>query len=152
MRKKNQQRSESRRIALQALCQAQVQGDDFLTDLLQQFIEQQTDDPDVREIASAMSHGAWENRSQSDEWAQRLMPHWVLSRLTMVDLNLIRLALWELVHQPDTPPKVVLDEAINMARTFSTQDSTSFINGVLNAALQEHLKMTKPNAGTKSGG
>ncbi|HMD53316.1 MAG TPA: transcription antitermination factor NusB [Phycisphaerae bacterium] len=147
MKKQHQQRSEARRIALQALYQAQVQGDDFMNSLLPEFIAQQTDDMHVRELAASMCSGAWEYRLTADQWTQRLMPHWTTSRLATVDLNLIRLALWELTQQPETPPKVVLDEAINLAHAFSTQDSASFINGVLNAALQEHLASTKPGTG-----
>jgi N utilization substance protein B len=54
----------------------------------------------------------------------------------------LRLAAWELVNYPDTPPKVVLDEAINMGKEYSTADSGNFINGILDTLLREHLALT----------
>jgi transcription antitermination factor NusB len=151
LKNKFERHSEARRIALQALYQAEVQGSDFILSMLPQFVAQQTEDNSTREMASAMSIGAWDYRATADEWVSRLMPHWSLSRLATVDRNVIRLALWELAQRPQTPPKVVLDEAINMAREFSTQDSASFINGVLDAALKEHLALTRPSGSTAGG-
>ena len=58
---------------------------------------------------------------------------------------MIRLAVWELTNA-DTPPKVVLDEAIELAKKFSTEQSPAFINGVLDAVLKEHQGLTKGNA------
>ena len=54
-------------------------------------------------------------------------------RLAVIDRLILRMAVWELQHQPDTPPAVVIDEAIELARTFSTDDSVKFVNGVLDA-------------------
>lgn len=134
----NEKRSASRRIALQAIYQAEVQGDAFIAQMLPTFISQTTDDNDMRQLSTLMACGAWEYRNDADQWAGRLMPHWTLNRLAAVDRNILRLALWELTHQPQTPGKVVLDEAINMAKEYSTEDSSSFINGVLDAALKQH--------------
>jgi transcription antitermination factor NusB len=138
----NEKRSASRRIALQAIYQAEVQGDSFMAQMLPTFINQTTDDNDVRQVSTLMACGAWDYRNDADAWAGRLIPHWTLTRLAAVDRNILRLALWELTHQPQTPGKVVLDEAINMAKEFSTEDSSSFINGVLDAALKQHNLLT----------
>ena len=134
----NEKRSASRRIALQAIYQAEVQGDTFIAQMLPTFISQATDDNDVRQLATLMACGAWDYRNDADEWAGRLIPRWTITRLAAVDRNILRLALWELTHQPQTPGKVVLDEAINMAKEYSTEDSSAFINGVLDAALKQH--------------
>ncbi len=135
-------RSTSRRVALQAIYQAEVQGNDFIAQMLPEFINQTTDDNDVRQLATLMACGAWDYREGADQWASRLIPRWTLSRLAAVDRNILRLALWELTHQPNTPGKVVLDEAINMAKEYSTEDSSGFINGVLDAALKQHTALT----------
>jgi N utilization substance protein B len=87
------------------------------------------------------AHKAWEYRKQSDAWIERLAPQWPPRRQPSVDRNLLRLALWELTGR-DTPPKVVVDEAIELAKQYSTEGSPAFINGVLDSVLKElgHLK------------
>ena len=138
----NQKRSASRRIALQAIYQAEVQGDAFIAQMLPTFISQATDDNDVRQLATRMACGAWDYRNDADQWASRLIPRWTITRLAAVDRNILRLALWELTHESNTPGKVVVDEAINMAKEYSTEDSSGFINGVLDAAMKQHNLLT----------
>ncbi len=59
--------------------------------------------------------------------------HWRLERLAVIDRLILRIAVWELRHAPDTPPAVVMNEALELARTFSTDDAVRFVNGVLDA-------------------
>ncbi len=136
------ERSEARRVALQALYQLDVQGDAYLMEGLQGFIEQATDVPRVREMAYFMSKGAWGYRETADGWLGRIAPQWPVYRMAVVDRNILRLAIWELVNYKDTPPKVVLDEAITLGKEFSTADSGSFINGILDAVLREQVRVT----------
>ena len=136
------ERSQARRIALQGLYQLDVQGDSFLIDGLQGFIDQATDDPGIRDIAYGMTKGAWAFKPTADEWLGRIASKWPVYRMAVVDRNILRLAAWELVHAPETPPKVVLDEAINIGKEYSTADSGSFINGLLDTLLKEHLSHT----------
>ncbi|MGC8625314.1 MAG: transcription antitermination factor NusB [Phycisphaerae bacterium] len=138
----NEKRSAARRIALQAIYQAEVQGDSFIVQMLPEFINQATADNDIRQLATLMACGAWDYRNDADQWAGRLMPHWTVSRLAAVDRNILRLALWELARQSQTPGKVTLDEAINMAREYSTAESSAFINGVMDAAFKQHTLLT----------
>jgi N utilization substance protein B len=136
------QRSQARRIALQGLYQLDVQGEPFLIDGLQAFISETTDDPAVREMAYFMAKSAWQFKATADEWIGRIAAKWSVYRMATVDRNVLRLAAWELVNYPQTPPKVVLDEAINIAKEYSTADSGNFINGILDALLREHLAQT----------
>ncbi len=133
------ERAKARRIALQGMYQLDVQGDGFLADGLQNFIDQATEEPRLREIAYVMVKSAWAYHATADEWLGRLAREWPVHRMALVDRNILRLAAWELVHFPATPPKVVLDEAINMGKEFSTADSGNFINGILDALLKEHV-------------
>ena len=144
VKKVNREQSEGRRLALQVLFQADVQGPEFLIEQLPRFIAEQTSDVEIRRVATRYANGTWDYRDTADQWICRLVPKWSLSRMAPVDRNVMRMALWELTHVPETPPKVVLDEAINIAREFSTQDSASFVNGVLDAALKEHLAIIAP--------
>ena len=124
-----------RRLALQVLFLFDSQGI-VEQDMALRALEQGSDDVEARLEAFAMAKGAWEWREQSDAIIERLAPQWPPRRQPGVDRNLLRLAVWELTHK-DTPPKVVLDEAIELAKEFSTQDSPKFVNGVLDAVLKE---------------
>ncbi len=142
------ERSLARRIALQALYQLDVQGEDFLIGApgsaanMQGFIDSATEDPRVREIAYFMAKSAWAYRAGADEALGRIAEKWPVYRMATVDRNVLRLAAWELVNYSETPAKVVLDEAINMGKEFSTADSGNFINGILDALLRE--RQNKP--------
>src|SRR4051794_33385422 len=99
-------------------------------------VSQAGNDVDVQNGALEMAAGAWEGRAASDQWVERLAPQWPPRRQPGVDRNILRLAVWELTHA-DTPPKVVIDEAIELAKHFSTGQSPAFVNGVLDAVLKE---------------
>jgi transcription antitermination protein NusB len=129
-------------VALQALYQLDVQGDDFLNDGLLAFVSETTEDPTVREIAAFMAKSAWAFRTTADEWLGKIAAKWPVYRMATVDRNILRLATWELINYPQTPPKVVLDEAINIGKEFSTADSGNFINGIMDALLKEHVAQT----------
>ena len=101
-----------------------------------------SDDIEMRRRAIEIAKGAWENRQISDIWVERLAPQWPPRRQPGVDRNILRLAVWELTHT-DTPAKVVIDEAIELAKCFSTEQSPAFVNGVLDAVLREKQKLQK---------
>lgn len=94
------------------------------------------DDPSMRERAIQIATEAWNARETTDPWIERLAPQWPPRRQPGVDRGILRLAVWELTST-ETPPKVVIDEAIELAKTFSTENSPSFVNGVLDAVLRE---------------
>jgi N utilization substance protein B len=102
----------------------------------EQLLNDGTQDHDVRRDALAMANGTWEQRATIDTWIERLAPDWPPRRQPGVDRNLIRMAVWELTNR-DTPPKVVIDEAIELAKQFSTEQSPAFVNGVLDSVLKE---------------
>jgi transcription antitermination protein NusB len=108
-----------------------------------------SDDPETRRRAIEAARAAWENRQISDEWVERLAPQWPPRRQPGVDRNILRLAVWELTHT-DTPPKVVIDEAIELAKTFSTENSPAFVNGVLDAVLKEVQTLKSNHQDTKA--
>jgi N utilization substance protein B len=62
--------------------------------------------------------------------------NWRLERMTRVDRNILRLGAWELLHRPDVPRAVVLDEAVELAKSYGTDDSSAFVNGVLNRVAE----------------
>src|SRR6266550_9515891 len=109
-----------------------------------------SDDPDTRLRAGEMAKGAWNSRETIDAWIERLAPQWPPRRQPGVDRNILRLAVWELTNV-DTPPKVVIDEAIELAKSFSTEQSPAFVNGVLDAVLREYKSLTEGARGKGQG-
>jgi len=96
---------------------------------------------DVRRAALEMATAAWKQREVTDAWVERIAPQWPPRRQPGVDRALIRLAVWEMTAG-GTPPKVAIDEAIELAKQFSTEQSASFVNGVLDAVLKEQRALT----------
>ena len=98
-------------------------------------------DEGLRMKALHMAEQTWGQREMIDAWVERVAPQWPPRRQPGVDRNIIRLAVWELTNSA-TPPKVVLDEAIELAKEFSTEQSPAFVNGVLDAVLREKNALT----------
>jgi N utilization substance protein B len=88
-----------------------------------------------------MATAAWEGRETADNWINKLAPQWPPRRQPGVDRSILRLAAWELTAGK-TPPKIVIDEAIELAKSFSTEQSPAFVNGVLDALLKEYQQLT----------
>jgi N utilization substance protein B len=131
----------TRELAMQVLFLWDNNGERDI-DLGRRIVEEGTDDPAIRQPALDMAAGAWDQREMIDQRIERVAPQWPPRRQPGVDRNLIRLAVWELANA-DTPPKVVIDEAIEMAKKFSTEQSPAFINGVLDAVLKENRPLTE---------
>ena len=110
--------------------------------LADQVVMDGSDDAEVRRQAIDAAAGTWEQRAVIDAQVERLAPQWPTRRQPGVDRSLIRLAVWEM-NSTDTPPKVVIDEAIEMAKSFSTENSPAFVNGVLDAVLRERAALTR---------
>lgn len=85
----------------------------------------------VREFAETLVKGTVAAHQEIDALIEKQSSHWRLERLAVIDKAIIRLAVWELQHQPETPPAVVLNEALELARAFSGDESVKFVNGVL---------------------
>lgn len=131
---------QSREIALQILFAWDAAGAD--DDVMAvRIAEEATQDGEARSQAIEWARGAWTNRELLDARIEKIAPQWPPRRQPAVDRNIIRLAAHELTAAP-TPPKVVIDEAIELAKQYSTENSPSFVNGVLDALLREHQGIT----------
>lgn len=128
-------RHRARRLALQVLCCFDVQGRAGI-DLLNSFIDDSNEPPETIAAAHEMFNQALAEREESDELLIRHARHWELSRLAMIDRNILRLAACEL-RRAQTPFKVVITEALKLAQEFSTAESPRFINGVLDAIAKD---------------
>jgi N utilization substance protein B len=85
----------------------------------------------VRTFAEILMRGVVACHQDIDTLIARQSSHWRLERLALTDKLILRLAVWELQHQPETPPAVIVNEALELARTFSADESVKFVNGVL---------------------
>lgn len=129
-------RTKARELAVQGLYQLDVQGPEALNRMGDFFVE---NDPDefVRKLAWDWTKGTWENLAQCDELIVSSTIKWGLSRLCLVDKSILRLSVYQLKFCPDIPHKVVINEAIELAKKFSTDKSPGFVNGVLDAVLKK---------------
>jgi len=94
-------------------------------------------DPLVHKLASEWTKGTWENLALCDELVAASAIKWQMSRLSAVDKSILRLAVYQLKFCPDIPPRVVINEAIELAKKFSADKSSAFVNGVLDAVLKK---------------
>lgn len=97
---------------------------------------------DVRVDAMDMARGVWLEREQIDARLEKHAPQWPVKRQPGVDRTLLRMAVWEMTRGK-VDPAVVIDEAIELARQYSTENSPAFVNGVLDAILKENQAVTK---------
>ena len=129
-------RTRARELAIQGLYQLDVQGSDLFEFLGEFFIENAPDDS-VRKLALDWTRGTWENLAQCDELIAASTIKWQLSRLSTVDKSILRLAVYQLKFCSDIPHRVVINEAIELAKKFGTDKSPAFVNGVLDAVLKK---------------
>jgi N utilization substance protein B len=92
---------------------------------------------DVREFANELVAGTITNLEAIDERIRTRTEHWRITRMAIVDRNLLRMAIYEFVYQPTTPKTVAINEALEIARRFSTHEATQFINGILDAIKRD---------------
>jgi N utilization substance protein B len=126
------QRHQAREAALQILYFCDV-GRASPVEALDVYFEEHLPEASeaTRAFVSRLVRGATDEAAELDEVIGAHSQHWRLNRMATIDRLILRMALWELRHESETPAPVVLDEAIELARTFSTDGSVPFVNGVL---------------------
>jgi N utilization substance protein B len=138
-------RHSGRQAALQMLFQMEVSGvgADAAIDLFwRSFIDGV--DPEGRGYADEAVRGVAATQEQLDRYIVASSTHWRLERMTRVDRNLLRLGTWELVNRKDVPRAVILDEAVELAKMFGTDESSAFVNGVLNRVAEDVGRVDEP--------
>jgi len=141
-------RSLARQLAMQFLYQLEVQGD-RARGQMENFLQEYADDPQMHQLARTWIQGAWATRRNLDETIQAVSAHWDLTRINLVDRGNLRLAVYQLLNCPDIPPKVVINEAVELAKLFSTRQAPAFVNGILDAIRKKQPKRNSPTALTE---
>ncbi|MBA4398132.1 MAG: transcription antitermination factor NusB [Syntrophus sp. (in: bacteria)] len=96
-------------------------------------------------FSSLLIEGAWQKRHEIDNAISDCSEHWSISRMTKVDRSILRMAVYELLYCDDIPPKVTLNEAIDLGKTYGSENSGAFINGILDALyVKQQQTATKP--------
>jgi transcription antitermination protein NusB len=130
-------RRKGREVALQFLYQLDLHGAGDPAPHEDEFWGRHPVDPDTRNFADSLVRGTKQHQGKTDQLITQYAEHWDLDRMAVVDRNILRLAVHELLWQPDVPPKVAINEAIDIAKKFGTRESGRFINGVLDRIHKE---------------
>ena len=123
-------RSRAREIALQALYQRDQNKSMSQEDALA-FLVRRLTEPELVELGKALYLGTVEHLKVIDERLAKVADNWSVDRMAIVDRNVLRLGIYELYHGPEVPFKVVLDEAIELAKRYGSEESPGFVNGIL---------------------
>ena len=139
-------RRKARECALQMLFAADVagtRGDQLARTFWSELADGELE-PGAQEFATRLAFGTLAHLEEVDEKIRSRAEHWRISRMALVDRNLLRLAVYEFLHEP-TPRTVTINEALEIARRFSTYEATQFINGILDA-IKRDLDLESPEA------
>ncbi|MGQ0678463.1 MAG: transcription antitermination factor NusB [Actinomycetota bacterium] len=118
----------ARKLALDVLYEQELSGAE-----LEAILQRYRQNPG-HEYAAVLSRGVNEHREALDELISGHSRDWKIERMPVVDRSLLRIALYEIGHQPEVPVAVAINEAVELAKTYSTDDSSRFVNGLLAAA------------------
>ncbi|MGM0501726.1 MAG: transcription antitermination factor NusB [Bacillota bacterium] len=132
-------RHQSREIAVQVLYQIDIKQDSLesnLDDLQEEHPNLELEDSFLADIIN----GTYQHIAEIDQLVNDNIDNWKVKRMAKVDRNVIRLAIYELLYQDDIPVAVSINEAVELAKSFSNQESAKFVNGVL-AKLSDYLEL-----------
>ena len=130
-------RRKARELALQMLYQHDVSGNPPEM-VISTFEDLQKSKSNTKEFAIRVFTGTLQHMQELDEMIQAQAENWRLSRMSVVDRNIIRMSVYEFMHEDETPKLVIIDEAIEIAKRFGTQKSSQFINGILDGILKRY--------------
>jgi N utilization substance protein B len=129
-------RSRGREVALQLLFQRD-QNPTVARAAIEQFARDRLTDPELVVFCLALYDGTVTNAEDIDKKLTTAAENWRLTRMAVVDRNVLRLGAYELLYTAETPPEVAFNEAIELARRYGSADSPAFINGVLDCLRRE---------------
>ena len=135
-------RTRARRLAMLALYQADVLGKEFTEDT-RRWLEATGRDTELLAFAGNLFDKTLAHLADIDPLIEQAAQNWQLKRMAAVDRAILRMAVSELTYSKDTPPKVVLNEAVELAKRYSTAASGSFVNGILDKIHKDAEKAQK---------
>lgn len=123
-------RTRSRVIALKTLYQIDLRGPagEALAD---EVLDEESGGPDVKAYARELVAGVMAHREEIDRELRQVAENWTLERMPVIDRNVLRIGVYEMTRREDIPPKVAINEAVELAKKYSTEESGAFVNGIL---------------------
>ena len=131
-------RRKGRECALQLLFQADL-SPMSVSDFHHIYWQRHPKSSEIRKYADFLFTGTLKHLTDIDLLVQKYSEHWRIERMAAVDRNILRMAVFEFLHETETPRTVVINEALEIARKYSTEESTQFINGILDAINKDYL-------------
>ncbi|MCP4087560.1 MAG: transcription antitermination factor NusB [Actinomycetia bacterium] len=104
--------------------------------ILDRNVERYSETIEDKDFIRDLAMGTFKKMQELDEAIQPIAPEWPIEQIARIDRNILRMSLWELTHGKDVPPKVVINEAVELAKSFGGDNSSKFINGVLGTAFR----------------
>lgn len=135
-------RTKSRECALQILYALDICKDNAQT-IIENYWQQHEAEVEVKKFANSLIKGIMENLSGIDEFISKYTDNWRIERMAVIDRNIIRMATYELLFVEDIPPKVSINEAVELAKRFGDDESGRFVNGVLDKINKTECKKEK---------
>jgi len=135
-------RTRARGVALQALYELDVTNHPVGTVLIERTADSELDDDLVLFFRSIVL-GVWPIRQELDSFISEHAPDWPLDQVAIIDRNIIRIALWEFAVADDIPLKVAINEAVELAKTYGSDSSPRFVNGVLGGLADRQHEITQ---------
>ncbi|MBU4488598.1 MAG: transcription antitermination factor NusB [Candidatus Omnitrophica bacterium] len=133
-------RTKAREYALKILYQIEMTGDGY-ADALKFFWERESEkENSISEFAGQLVKGVVENMKEIDATITKYATNWQIDRMAVVDRNILRIAAFEILRLDDIPPKVSINEAIDIAKKYGDKDSGKFVNGILDKISKEKAK------------
>jgi|SRR5687767_10573715 transcription antitermination factor NusB len=129
-------RSLARELALKLLYVSDLSRPEQLEQQLADVLEVEKPLTAVSDLACEISRGVRDSRAELDETIQEVAVNWQVSRMPVIDRAILRMGVYELLHMHDVPPKVTINEAVELAKKYSTEKSGAFVNGVLDKIFQ----------------
>jgi transcription antitermination protein NusB len=130
-------RRKAREFALQLLFQLEFTGKSYTPQTIEDFWSDKKEPRDVREFTEALVKGTLDNIEEIDKMIEKGTENWVLKRMAAVDRNILRFAAYEIFFRKDIPSAVTINEALEIAKKYSSSEAASFLNGVLDKLAHE---------------
>lgn len=133
-------RRKARELSLQMLFQYEFTGERTNFKALEDLDPAKKDDAEIRKFSVELVEGTLAHLDEIDRKIQQVAAHWKMERMASVDRNIMRFAVYEILYRHDIPPAVTINEALEIAKKYSSSESASFINGLLDKIARDSGK------------
>jgi len=134
-------RSQARECALQVLYQVEI-GQVPVDEAIKDYFDERSLSESLKVFAVFLVRGVSEHRDRLNEYIRQYARNWELDRMAVIDKNILRIGIYEILYVEDIPPKVSINEAVELAKRFGDTDSPKFVNGILDSVFRKEKPLT----------